>query len=80
MGVSLSIPNPIHCDNISVIQITHNSVFHEFDEYKNILKLSVILLDMIICRGPLFYLLSLPSCALLICSQSCILFSVSFLN
>ena len=29
MGVSLSHPIPIYCDNQSSIQIAHNSVFHE---------------------------------------------------
>ncbi|KAJ0978741.1 hypothetical protein J5N97_014215 [Dioscorea zingiberensis] len=29
MGVSLSGPTPMHCDNMSAIQITCNSVFHE---------------------------------------------------
>ncbi|XP_057436735.1 uncharacterized mitochondrial protein AtMg00810-like [Lotus japonicus] len=28
MGVSLSAPTPMYCDNMSVIQITRNSVFH----------------------------------------------------
>src|SRR3954468_19654914 len=29
MGVSLSHPTPMYCDNQSSIQIAHNSVFHE---------------------------------------------------
>ncbi|KAJ0965657.1 hypothetical protein J5N97_026795 [Dioscorea zingiberensis] len=29
MGVFLSDPTPMHCDNMSAIQITRNSVFHE---------------------------------------------------
>ena len=29
MGVFLSHPTPIYCDNKSAIQITHNSIFHE---------------------------------------------------
>ncbi|CAL2227767.1 unnamed protein product [Prunus armeniaca] len=29
MGVSLSMPTPMYCDNKSAIQIAHNSVFHE---------------------------------------------------
>ncbi|KAL5559468.1 hypothetical protein UlMin_035679 [Ulmus minor] len=29
MGVSLSHPTPMYCDNKSAIQIAHNSVFHE---------------------------------------------------
>ena len=29
MGVSHHSSTPIHCDNQSVIQITHNDVFHE---------------------------------------------------
>ena len=29
MGVFLSHPTPMYCDNKSAIQITHNSVFHE---------------------------------------------------
>ncbi|XP_057451895.1 uncharacterized mitochondrial protein AtMg00810-like [Lotus japonicus] len=29
MGVSLTAPTPMYCDNMSVIQITRNSVFHE---------------------------------------------------
>ncbi|CAL2227734.1 unnamed protein product [Prunus armeniaca] len=29
MGVSLSMPAPMYCDNKSAIQIAHNSVFHE---------------------------------------------------
>ena len=29
MGISLSEPTPMHCDNKSAIQIAHNSVFHE---------------------------------------------------
>ncbi|KAH7571721.1 hypothetical protein JRO89_XS04G0125500 [Xanthoceras sorbifolium] len=33
MGVSLSHPTPMYCDNQSSIQITHNSVFHERTKY-----------------------------------------------
>jgi hypothetical protein len=29
MGVSLSHPTPMYCDNQSSIQMAHNSVFHE---------------------------------------------------
>jgi hypothetical protein len=29
MGVPLSEPTPMYCDNKSAIQIAHNSVFHE---------------------------------------------------
>ncbi|PNX69388.1 gag-pol polyprotein, partial [Trifolium pratense] len=29
MGVTLSEPTPMYCDNKSAIQIAHNSVFHE---------------------------------------------------
>ena len=29
MGVSLSDPTPLYCDNQSAVQIAHNSVFHE---------------------------------------------------
>jgi hypothetical protein len=29
MGVSLSYPTSMYCDNQSSIQIAHNSVFHE---------------------------------------------------
>ena len=29
MGVTYSSPTPLYCDNKSVIQIAHNSVFHE---------------------------------------------------
>ena len=29
MGVILSDPTPMHCDNVNAIQVTRNSVFHE---------------------------------------------------
>jgi hypothetical protein len=29
MGVSLSHPTPMYCDNQSYVQISHNSIFHE---------------------------------------------------
>ena len=29
MGVSISSPTPMYCDNKSAIQIAHNTVFHE---------------------------------------------------
>ncbi|PON49541.1 hypothetical protein PanWU01x14_229530, partial [Parasponia andersonii] len=33
MGVFLSRPTPLYCDNKSVIQIAHNLVFHEQTKY-----------------------------------------------
>ncbi|XP_022873095.1 uncharacterized protein LOC111392041 [Olea europaea var. sylvestris] len=33
MGVSHSSPTPMYCDNTSPIQISHNSLFHEFTKH-----------------------------------------------
>jgi hypothetical protein len=33
IGVSLSHPTPMYCDNQNSIQIAHNSVFHERNKY-----------------------------------------------
>jgi hypothetical protein len=51
MGVPLSKQTPMNCDNKSVIQIIHKSVFHEHTKHKEInyhLKLGTITLSFIL--------------------------------
>jgi hypothetical protein len=67
MGVFLSHPTPMYCDNQSSIQIAHNSVFHEQTKHIEIdCLLLVIILSMTQLLCLLFFLpcilqISLPS-------------------
>ena len=36
MGISLSCPIPMYCDNKSAIQIAHNSIFHERTKHNEV--------------------------------------------
>jgi len=61
MGVFLSHPTPMYCDNQSSIQIAHNSVFHERTKH---IEIDCLLLVIILSMTPLLCLLFLLPCIL----------------